>query len=337
MLECHKVLKGFEKSKLLVILSATYQTTNQLEEIAAVAKVDTAVAFDKLDQSKKRHLQMAMDLGIDKDCHDELSSLYEEQKETLLRIQKDGSNFNKWMDELYSLGEKVSTLLFSKYLNKKETRKSCLVDAREFIITDSEFSRGNPDLDLIEQTIQKNLVGIFEDHDIVVTQGFVGRSRNQETVTLGREGSDFSAALFAYGLNAQEVHIMTDVPGIAWCDPRLCEEVPFFEKISYDLASEMAMKGAKVLFPRTMEPAKLKNIQIRVAKTSHPEIEGTWVCSKKDSQDPDFVVSIEDVEDKFQLNIIGNAVLEKEYFNNPFDLEDLKSNLKRLLELYKKS
>jgi aspartate kinase len=179
-------------------------------------------------------------------------------------------------DHILSLGERMSSLIFSEVLKNKIPNTSlALLDARSVIKTDSNFGKATPLIAEIAKKCEE-----LKTDTIYVTQGFIGSDAEGNTTVLGRGGSDYSAALFAEGFNATVLEIWTDVAGIATTDPRLCPAARIIHEISYAEAAEMAQYGAKILHPATIAPAVRKSIPVFVGSTFEKNLPGTWI--KKD-------------------------------------------------------
>ncbi|MCL2912544.1 lysine-sensitive aspartokinase 3 [Shewanella corallii] len=179
------------------------------------------------------------------------------------------------MDALLSTGEMCSSLLFAAVLREQGARATSF-DVRKVMRTDSHFGRAEPQIAQIETLVANALVPLLQD-SLVVTQGFIGADEHGETTTLGRGGSDYSAALLAEALRADAVEIWTDVPGIFTTDPRLASGAKALAEISFNEAAEMATFGAKVLHPATILPAVRRQIQVFVGSSREPEKGGTWI------------------------------------------------------------
>lgn len=269
----------------VVVVSATKNTTNELEAIAGTAKEGLLdKALELVEHMRSRHLRICDDID---GCDENKAYLDEVVKEAdvLVReicFKKDYSKED--MDSLYCLGERMSSFLFSKLLSQKMEKKVVLKDARRFIKTDSTFCAAVAQVDQINASVAVELLPELDSNTIVVTQGFIGSDENGRTTTLGREGSDYSATLIGEAIGANEVQIWTDVAGVATFDPRLLEETRFIEELSYEEASTLALLGAKVLYPKTLFPAKRKNIPVFVGSTYEPKAGGTRIhgqCEKK--------------------------------------------------------
>ncbi|MGO5000143.1 lysine-sensitive aspartokinase 3 [Oceanisphaera sp. W20_SRM_FM3] len=185
-------------------------------------------------------------------------------------------------DEIVSQGELISTRLFVELLRSRGT-PAVWFDVRKVMRTDDRFSRATPDLANLQAEVTKELLPLCANQ-LVVTQGFIGAAKDGRTTTLGRGGSDFSAALLAEALNAAAIQIWTDVPGIYTTDPRLVTTARPIREISFSEASEMATFGAKVLHPATLQPAVRQQIPVFVGSSREPEAGGTWIRNETDSQ-----------------------------------------------------
>ena len=179
------------------------------------------------------------------------------------------------IDELLSMGEQCSSLLFSAVIRQKGTPSSAF-DVRQVLRTDSHFGRAEPQIELIASLGAEHLAPLLSSQ-VIVTQGFIGADSEGNTTTLGRGGSDYSAALLAEALKADAVEIWTDVAGIYTTDPRLAPNARPIPEISFNEAAEMATFGAKVLHPATILPAVRQKIQVFVGSSKAPEQGGTWI------------------------------------------------------------
>lgn len=179
-------------------------------------------------------------------------------------------------DLIQSFGERLSSVLFTQVLVERGAAASCF-DVRRVLRTDSRFGKGEPQIGVIADLAHTHLQPLLGEQ-IVVTQGFIGADEAGQTTTLGRGGSDYSAALLGEALNAQVVQIWTDVVGIFTTDPRLTSDARCINEISFDEAAEMATFGAKVLHPATLIPAMRRNIKVFVGSSREPQAGGTWIA-----------------------------------------------------------
>ncbi|MBC3765127.1 lysine-sensitive aspartokinase 3 [Neptunicella marina] len=251
----------------LVDLANNELTTEQINNtIASIEKIEFAI-LEKLNDNAATQLELQSLLS-------ELSELAHNTK----NLQTDEGK-----DALLCMGERMSSLLFTEVL-KQEGCAALNFDARRVIKTDSQFGQGTPDIEQIADHA-KQLMAPALAEQVLVTQGFIGSDSNNKTTTLGRGGSDYTAALLAEALNAQTCEIWTDVIGVYTTDPRITNKARPLPELSFDEAAEMATFGAKVLHPATMVPALRKNIRVFVGSSREPEKGGTWIA-KDCSQEP---------------------------------------------------
>lgn len=265
-----------EHSAVVAVVSATSGTTDQLIEIMDACIGSTWDECTELvAKIKDRHYQIAKDLGVDDEKTLALIDHIIEEAEALAH----GANLLKEVsprtsDDFQSIGERLSSLIMSRI----DTSGTVLVDARDCIKTDDSYGRAEPDLEATKEATTQTLKA--HKDKIVITQGFIGMSPSGTTTTLGRGGSDYSAALFAEAIGADELHIWTDVSGVASTDPRIVKAATPIKDMSFQEAAEMANAGAKILYPPTMIPARRANIPVFVANTFAPDEGGTWIVQK---------------------------------------------------------
>ncbi|MGA9211313.1 aspartate kinase [Kaistella sp.] len=273
--------QGF--SSCILVVSAMGKTTNALEKVVEnyFAKTDYQAEIEKV---KQNHLLISQDLFPDNHPVFAEISVFFGDIESFLRRNK-SPNYNFVYDQVVSCGELISSKILSEYLNDIQFENSWC-DARDFIKTDSNYREGNVNW---EETEKK--MASLDLRNCYVTQGFIGSDDNNFTVTLGREGSDYSAAIFAYCLNAEAMTIWKDVPGVMTGDPRKFENVSLLDHISYEDAIEMAYYGASVIHPKTLQPLKQKNIPFYVKSFLEPKNSGTKVgASEERSQKESFIL-----------------------------------------------
>lgn len=259
--------QGFERC--LLVVSAMGKTTNALEKVVEnyFKKADYQAEIAKV---KQYHLEISNGL-FDKDHQVfEDVSLFFDDIEAFLRRNR-SPNYNFVYDQVVSSGELISSKILSEYLNLRNFTNTWL-DARDYLKTDSTYREGAVDW---EQTKQN--IATLDATRSFVTQGFIGSEADNFTVTLGREGSDYSAAIFAYCMDAEAMTIWKDVPGVMTGDPRKFENVTLLSNISYEEAIEMAYYGASVIHPKTLQPLQQKNIPFYVKSFLEPEKPGTKV------------------------------------------------------------
>ncbi len=277
----------------LVVVSATSGTTNDLIELARTAEKNSwENAQLILTKIKVKHLKIARDLEMTPEKIDGLNQLFEELESMSrgVHLLKDCSL--KALDSIQSIGERLSSLLFTEAMNivlrgAKLSRVARWLDVRDVLVTDNQFSKARPLTAEIKTLCQERLSVLKHSDVMFVTQGFIGRTKEGMTTTLGRGGSDYSAAILAEGLEADILEIWTDVAGIATTDPRICSDARAIAEISFKEASELATFGAKILHPATLLPAIRAHIPVFVGSSFNPELGGTWV--KKDVEETPLV------------------------------------------------
>jgi aspartate kinase len=255
------------------VVSATSGTTDQLIQICN-SKVSGGSDFETQTQAlQEKHDAIAKELQCTPDQLQYLGVVYSELRNQISKLNaKSGAEF----DFVLAVGERLSSILFSRAIENAGAQ-STMIDARRVIKTNSNFGKAEPDQNQIKLTSQELGSFISESKTVFVTQGFIGSNSENQTTTLGRGGSDYSAALFAEGLGACEVQIWTDVPGILTMDPRVVPNAKVIPEMSFMEAAEMANFGAKVLHPATLWPAIRSNIPVFVGSTFHPEKNGTRI------------------------------------------------------------
>jgi aspartate kinase len=260
-----------------ILVSATYGTTNLLVELIQEAQAGHWGACEKiLFNLRENHFEICSQITSDQMVSEKVRTYFNEL-ETLARgvsLLRECSP--KAMDQILSFGERVSSLLFSEaYKKDYPNRKVVLFDIRDVLITDNRFNKAKPQLDIIEKRAKREIT--FNENEVYISQGFIGSTEEGATTTLGRGGSDYSAALIAEAINADVLEIWTDVAGIASTDPRICESAQAIKEISFNEASEMAQYGAKILHPTTLVPAMRKNIPVFVGSSYDAQASGTWI------------------------------------------------------------
>lgn len=265
---------SLERKSSMVVVSATSGTTDKLIQIAKTASTGETSACEKMVFSiKERHQAMINELPNNQSALENLQSYFTELDLLVQNIALLKELTPKAHDHILSLGERMSSLIFREVLQNKCPQKTVqLLDARTIIKTDSNFGKATP---LISEIAAK-CTHLKKDY-LYVTQGFIGSDEEGNTTILGRGGSDYSAALFAEGLDAKTLEIWTDVAGIATTDPRICPDAKIIHEISYAEAGEMAQYGAKVLHPATIAPAIRKSIPVFVGSTFEKDLPGTWI------------------------------------------------------------
>lgn len=272
-----EIVKRFQDEKLLIVISAMGKSTNALEQLVEACYKQTGNAKKIFDEIKSYHDQIIKELIKDIHPHgfDDIENTFIEL-ECLISGAPEGE-FSFLYDQIVSFGELISTKIVSIYLNQTGIRNRW-IDARNFIHTDGTYREGKVDWNKTTQIIQSKLKPLVEKQ-IIITQGFIGNSPNNNTTTLGREGSDYSAAIFAYALDAQSQTIWKDVAGVLNADPKRFKDTIKIDELTYNEAIELAYYGATVIHPKTIQPLQSKSIPLYVKSFVDPSASGTTVSN----------------------------------------------------------
>lgn len=315
-----KVLNTTGYENTLVVVSAMGKITNALELVVKNYFDNKAELQSAIHDVIKYHNEIILEL-FENDRHNifnVVKSLFDEL--TLFFKNNKSPDYNFVYDQTIGFGELVSTTIISYYLNEIGL-KNKWIDVREYIKTDNYYRRANVNW----ETTQANISSKLDAKKLNITQGFLGSDTNNFTTTLGREGSDYTAAIFAYCLNANSVTIWKDVPGVLNADPRYFENTQLLHQISYREAIELAFYGASVIHPKTLQPLQRKEIPLFVKSFLNPKNDGTKVSKGKvlDPEIPCFIV-------KKNQTLISLSSLDFSYI-----VEENISDIFNLLHLYK--
>lgn len=283
------ITNTFKEEQLVIVVSAMAKTTNNLEKVVDLY-TSGADAFEELEKIKQFHYQIAAELFENPlELQTSLNDTFVEIEWLLEEPMED--TYDYVYDQIVSVGELLSTQIVAAYF-KANNLDTEWVDARDLILTDNIYREGWVQWDETTNRTKKRLQPILDSGRKVVTQGFIGSTSENFTTTLGREGSDYSAAIFAYCLDAGELVIWKDVPGVLTGDPRYFDQVTKLEHISYREAIEMTYYGAKVIHQKTIKPLQNKNIQLHVRSFVNPEGSGTLITADVEENYPP-IVSVE--------------------------------------------
>jgi aspartate kinase len=282
------IIKSFPTTKLVVVVSATGKSTNLLEKVVYGYFHKTGEAEKYKEEFKSIHLEIAS--GLFEDSH----PIFAHINDLIVEIEwiledEPHDTYDYIYDQIVSIGEMVSSRIIQAYLEQEQV-KSCWLDARSVIKTDETYREGRIQWDETVKASNTIITPLLDKYQVVVTQGFVGGTWDNQTTTLGREGSDYSAAIISYCLDAENQTIWKDVPGVLNADPRKFENAILIEKLSYREAIEMTYYGASVIHPKTIQPLQRKNIPLLVKSFVNPEGEGTLISGDVDSIYPPVVV-----------------------------------------------
>jgi len=300
------VLSMYPNEKIVVVISAMGKTTNLLEEVVnALWSKDIASFNYYVNEALKFHLGIVDQLFSEP--HKAVMNFLEATFNNLLDKSKSplSSNYDFEYDQIVSLGELISTYIVESYL-VDQTFEAAWLDARKLILTDSTYRNGTVHWELTQQAISETVPALFKTSKILITQGFIGGSNEKTTVTLGREGSDYTAAIFAYCLDAQSVTIWKDVPGMLNADPKWFDNTVKLNQISFQEAIELAYYGATVIHPKTIKPLQNKSIPLYVKSFVDPSLDGTIIsqATEFDTLVPSFI---------FKMNQVMFAVTPKDF------------------------
>ena len=288
------ILQDYSGEKILVIISAMGKTTNALEKVVdAFFEGRKEDALKLFEQVKETHLKMLKYLVTVnwQSAENQLKDFFTEV-EWLLH-DNPVREYDYYYDQVVCSGELMSTSLVSAYLNESGI-KNKWVDVRDIIRTDDNFRDAAIDWKITQQKIKETIEPFFSEFDIVITQGFIGATDENESTTLGREGSDFSAAIFANILNAQSQTIWKDVEGVMNADPKEFPDAKVIHALSYREVVEMAYYGAQVIHPKTIKPLENKHIPLEVRCFLKPELTGTIISNKPVHGLPPIIVLMKD-------------------------------------------
>ncbi len=270
-----KVLNATGSENKLIVISAMGKTTNALE-VVVKDYLESAKIPATLKEVKDYHRNILAALFPNKESlvYFKVETLFTEL-ENFLQHNK-SNQYDFVYDQIVSFGELLSTTIVSEYLNSQNIASTWL-DARNFIKTDSTYRDAQVNWTKTQEKVQEHL----DPKKLNIIQGFIASDPNNFTTTLGREGSDYSAAIMAYCLNAENVTIWKDVPGVLNADPRFFQNAQLLNKISYEEAIELAFYGASVIHPKTLQPLQQKEIPLFVRSFINPSDEGTAVTKGK--------------------------------------------------------
>lgn len=288
-----RVLNLYKDEKIAVVISAMGKTTNALEKLLNAYFYGTDKIEEELSFIRDYHYRIIEDLFPDKkhEIYNEVENIFISLKNRLSNPPSD--NYDYEYDQVVSIGEIISTKIVSAYLNL-EGMENLWLDARNIIRTDNTYRDARIDWDKTNELVK----GIMKFHKerIYITQGFIGSTAESISTTLGREGSDFSAAILAWCLDAEKVAIWKDVPGVLNADPKYFDNTIKLDQLSYHDAIELAYYGASVIHPKTIKPLQNKKIPLWVKSFVEPKEKGTVIQSDREGLAvPSFIFKMDQV------------------------------------------
>ncbi len=282
------ILSQYRGEAIVVVISAMGKTTNSLEAITNAYFTRNGDAVELLQRLKHEHFQILTELFFEN-----VHPIFDDVNNTFVEIDwiledEPHEKYDYLYDQIVSVGETVASKIVSAYLNYKNISAYWL-DVRDCIKTDNTYREGKVEWVITEKNIRAKIPFLLKDH-FVLTQGFLGGTSENHTTTLGREGSDYSAAIFAYALNAESMTIWKDVPGVLNADPRYFQETKKINCLSYREAIEMAYFGASMIHPKTIKPLQNKKIPLYVRSFINPEAEGSLISELSQKTLPPILV-----------------------------------------------
>jgi len=282
-----EIVSKYKGQKLCIVVSAMGKTTNALESVVSTFAQAGDWRFE-LNKIFEFH-QSQLSLLLEETENDATQAIGKIKHYAFTFLEQDqGSDYAFLYDQIVPIGELLSTKIIEAYL-RKQGHSSLWTDARKLVHTDNTYREAKVDWPKSEEQISAFWEQVEEE--IVVTQGFLGGGDHMRMTTLGREGSDFSAAIFAYCLNAEFVTIWKDVPGMLNADPKYFSNTTLLSNISYREAIELSYYGASVIHPKTIKPLENKNIPLKVKSFVEPDEEGTLIDSNTqlDFETPSYI------------------------------------------------
>lgn len=319
-----EIINLFPTQKTVVVVSAMGKTTNALEKLLDAWYTHQPDIYQYWNEIKNYHQEITTALFPDSSLKDVpgVAPILEQVEKQLDAEPSD--NFDYEYDQLVSVGELLSTRIVSHYLNTRGIN-SVWLDAKKLIRTDSSYREAKVNWNVSEEQITKAINPCFQDNNrVVLVQGFIGATDTGQTTTLGREGSDFSAAIFAYCLDAKAVTIWKDVPGMLNADPKYFDNTVRLPKISFKEAIELSYYGATVIHPKTLKPLQNKGIPLYVKSFLTPNSEGTIIQpgTESDHEVPSFI---------FRMNQILISINPRDF---SFIMEENLSHIFNLFHLF---
>lgn len=266
-----------ESEPLVVVVSAMGKTTNLLEKLVPGTDAQDSCKQELRKQLEEYHRGISSALMPDNmTIQRKIDSLLADLDYLCDTLPVDVEHYNYNYDQVVSHGELLSTTIIADYLNSLGTN-TLWVDSRQIIKTDTHYREGRVDWKETQVAVQNLIFNLQNSPNVILTQGFIGGTANQQTTTLGREGSDYTAAILAHCLDAESVTIWKDVPGFLNADPKFFDNTVKISQIPYNEAIELAYYGASVIHPKTVKPIQNKNIPLYIQSFITPESEGSSI------------------------------------------------------------
>ncbi len=283
-----QILQKYSDEKIVVVVSAMGKTTNALEEVVKSFYAQDGQTEALLLKIKSSHVALIQELfPVSQAVLDDINDAFVEIEWVLEEVPHEDYDYT--YDQIVSMGELLSSKILIHYLQYLKISSKWL-DVRDVILTDNTYRDARIQWDTTQSNAKHKIIPMLETANHIVTQGFIGSTSENFTTTLGREGSDYTAAILSYCLDADSMHIWKDVPGVLTGDPRIFDEVIKMPRISYNEAIEMTYYGAKVIHPKTIKPLQNKQIPLFVRPFLDPSSEGTVISDEKEMSYPPVIV-----------------------------------------------
>lgn len=283
-----QILQKYSDEKIVVVVSAMGKTTNALEEVVKSFYAQDGQTEALLLKIKSSHVALIQELfPVSQAVLDDINDAFVEIEWVLEEVPHEDYDYT--YDQIVSMGELLSSKILIHYLQYLKISSKWL-DVRDVILTDNTYRDARIQWDTTQSNAKHKIIPMLETANHIVTQGFIGTTSENFTTTLGREGSDYTAAILSYCLDADSMHIWKDVPGVLTGDPRIFDEVIKMPRISYNEAIEMTYYGAKVIHPKTIKPLQNKQIPLFVRPFLDPSSEGTVISDEKEMSYPPVIV-----------------------------------------------
>jgi len=313
-----KILQRYQSNPLFIVVSAIGKTTNQLEEVVNAHAQKNGQATALWQSIKQRHFALLSEL-IDDPTHEAFVTLNDAFVEIEWVLDEEPyENYDYLYDQMVPIGEILASVILAAYLNHIGLRTQW-ADARDVILTDDIFREGWVQWEETMARFEYNMRPMLEEEGFVLTQGFIGSTTENFTITLGREGSDYSAAIFSFCMDADSMTIWKDVPGVLTADPRKFDDVVKLDRLSYREAIEMTYYGAKVIHPKTIKPLQNKNIPLYVKSFADPDGSGTLISSEVEDAYPP-MVAIEGEQALLQIATRDFSFVAEHHMSNLFNV-----------------
>ncbi|MEM7101769.1 MAG: aspartate kinase [Bacteroidota bacterium] len=311
-----QILKTYKGQPIVIVVSAMGKMTNAFEKVVEAYYHKTGEAESLFEKIKSDHFAIMHEL------FDRNHEVFADVNDTLTEVHwiledMPEESFDYLYDQIVSIGEFVSSKILAAWLNQLGLPATWL-DVRDVILTDNTYREARVDWNVTESKMQA-LVPQMIKSGFVVTQGFIGGTSENFTTTLGREGSDYTAAIFSTCLSAESMSVWKDVPGILTADPRLFKNVVKIDRLSYREAIEMTYYGAKVIHPKTIKPLQNKNIPLHVKSFENPDGEGTLISDQFENYYPPVVV-VEKNQALIQISTTDFSFIAESHLSQIFTL-----------------